>query len=100
MREYVFHHCSWWKCQQTVLRKAVGKATGWTACRCQHVQISKLFYMEKYNQVRMDILVATDIGKFPAEHRQKCKSTIDCALAQLITSLRWTPAQCAAYSHL
>jgi hypothetical protein len=38
-------------------------------------------------------------------HRQKCKSTIDCAKrtcahAQLIASFPWTPAQRAAYSHL
>jgi hypothetical protein len=38
-------------------------------------------------------------------HRQKCKSTIGCAMhtrahAQRIASFPWTPARHAAYSHL
>jgi len=38
-------------------------------------------------------------------HRQKCKSTIGCAMhtcvhAQLIASFPWTPTRCVAYSHL
>jgi hypothetical protein len=37
----------------------------WTAGRCQQVQISELFSMEICDKVVMDILVATDIRKFP-----------------------------------
>jgi hypothetical protein len=64
-REHLFRHCSRWKVQQTVLWKAVGKATGWKAGRCRHVQVSELFSMEKCDQAVMDFLAATDVGKFP-----------------------------------
>jgi hypothetical protein len=43
----------------------VGKATGWKAGRCRHVQISELLSMEECDEVVMDILVATEVGKFP-----------------------------------
>jgi len=42
----------------------MGKATGWRAGRCQHVQISELFSMEKCDKAVMDFLTATDIVKF------------------------------------
>jgi hypothetical protein len=42
----------------------VGKATGWKAGRCRHVQISELFSIEECDQAVMDFLAATDIGKF------------------------------------
>jgi hypothetical protein len=64
-REHLFRHCSRWKDQQKALWKAVGKATGWKAGRYRHVQISELFSMEKCDQVVMDFLAATDVGKFP-----------------------------------
>jgi hypothetical protein len=48
-----------------MLWKAVGKATGWKAGRCRQVQVSELFSMEKCDQVVMDFLMATDVGKFP-----------------------------------
>jgi hypothetical protein len=64
-REHLFRHCSRWKDQQQALWKAVGKATGWKASRCRHVQISELFSMEKYDQAVMDFLPATDVEKFP-----------------------------------
>jgi len=64
-REHLFRHCSRWKDQQTELWKAVGKATGWKAGRCRHVQISELFSMEGCDQAVMDFLAATDVGKFP-----------------------------------
>jgi hypothetical protein len=54
-----------WKAQQTTLWKIVGKATGWKAGRCRHVQMSKLFSTEICNQAVMDCLAATDVGKFP-----------------------------------
>jgi len=57
--------CSRWKDQQKALWKAVGKATGWKASRCRHVQISELFSMEKFDQAVMDFLAATDVGMFP-----------------------------------
>lgn len=65
MREHLFCHPSWWTDQQKALWRAVGKATGWKADRCQQVQISELFSIELCNQVVMDILAATEIGKFP-----------------------------------
>jgi hypothetical protein len=75
MREHLFQHCSWWKDQQEVLWKAVGKATGWKAGRCRRVQTSELFSMEKCHQAVMVFLAATDVGKFPPkqaeEHRQE-----------------------------
>ena len=64
-REHLFRHCSWWRDQQKALWKAVGKATGWKAGRCRHVQISELFSMEECDQAVMDFLAATEVGKFP-----------------------------------
>jgi hypothetical protein len=64
-REHLFRHCSRWSDQQTELWKAVGKATGWKAGRCRHVQISELFSTEKCDQAVMYFLAATDVGKFP-----------------------------------
>ena len=64
-REHLFHDCSRWKHQQRKLWKKVGKATGWKAGRCQHVQISELFSIEICGKAVMDFLAATDVGKFP-----------------------------------
>jgi len=64
-REHLFHHCSRWRDQQKALWMAVGKATGWKAGRCRHVQISELFSIEECDQVVVDFLAATDVGKFP-----------------------------------
>jgi len=64
-REHLIHHCSRWRDQQKTLWKKVGKATGWRAGRCRHVQISELLSMEKCNRAVMDFLIATGIGKFP-----------------------------------
>jgi hypothetical protein len=47
-----------------MLWKAVREATGWKAGRCQYVQVSDLFSMEKCDQAVMDFLAATNIGKF------------------------------------
>jgi len=65
MREHLFHHCSWWRDQQKVLWKAVGKVTGWKAGRCRHGQVSELFSMEEWDQAVVDFLAATEVGKFP-----------------------------------
>jgi len=65
MRECLFHHCRRWGDQQSALWKAVGKAKGWKAGRCQHVQVSELFSMEECDQVVVDFLVATEVGNFP-----------------------------------
>ena len=67
MREHLFHHCSRWREHQKTLWKAEGKATGCKAGRCRHVQISELFSIEECDQAVMDFLVATDVGKFPAQ---------------------------------
>ena len=64
-REHLFRHCSRWKDQQKTLWKTVGQETGWKAGRCQHVQISKLLAIDVCDQVVMDLLVATEVGKFP-----------------------------------
>jgi hypothetical protein len=66
-REHLLCHCSQWRDQQKTQWKAVGKATGQKAGRCRHVQISELFSIEKCEQVVMDFLAATDVGKFPAQ---------------------------------
>jgi ribonuclease HI len=64
-REHLFRHCSRWRDQQKALWKAVGKATGWNAGRCRHVQVSELFSIEECDQAVMDFLAATEVGKFP-----------------------------------
>jgi len=64
-REHLFRHCSRWRDQQKTLWKAVGKATGWKAGRCRHVQVSELFSRDECDQAVMDFLAATEVGKFP-----------------------------------
>jgi len=63
--QYLFCHCSRWRDQQKTLWKAVGKAMGWKAGRCRHVQISELFSRDECDQAVVDFLAATDVGKFP-----------------------------------
>jgi len=63
-REQLFRHCSRWRDQQKMLWKAVGKATGWKAGRCRHVQVSELFSSDECDQAVMDFLAATELGKF------------------------------------
>jgi hypothetical protein len=43
----------------------VGKATGWKAGRCPHVQISELFSIDECDQAVIDFLAAAEVGKFP-----------------------------------
>jgi hypothetical protein len=62
--EHLFRDCSGWRDKQNALWKVVGKATGWKAGRCRHVQISKLFSIEECDQEVMDFLAATEVGKF------------------------------------
>jgi hypothetical protein len=64
-QEHFFHHCSRCSDQQKAQLKAVGKATGWKAGRCRHMQISELFSMEECDQAGMDFLAATEAEKFP-----------------------------------
>jgi hypothetical protein len=64
-REHLFRHCSRWRDQQKARCKGVGKATGWKAGRCRHVQVSELFSIEECDQAVMDFLAATEVGKFP-----------------------------------
>jgi hypothetical protein len=66
-REHLFRHSSRWRDQQKALWKAVGKATGWKAGRCRHVQVSELFSIEECDQAVMDFLAATEVGKFPPD---------------------------------
>jgi len=65
--EHLFRHCSWWRDQQKKQWKAVGMATGWKVRRCRHMQISELFSIEECDQAVMDVLAATEVGKFPAQ---------------------------------
>jgi len=64
-QEHLFRHCSRWRVHKRQLWKAVRKATGWRAGRCWHVQISELFSTEESDQVVMDFLAATEVGKCP-----------------------------------
>jgi len=63
--EHLFRHCSRWRDQQKALWKAAGKATGWKAGRCRHVQVSDLFSRDECVQAVVDFLAATEVGKFP-----------------------------------
>jgi hypothetical protein len=44
---------------------AEGKATGWEADRCPHVQVAELFSMEKFYHAEMDFLATTVVWKLP-----------------------------------
>jgi hypothetical protein len=39
--------------------------TGWKEGRCRHVQVSELMSPEQCDQVVVDFLAATEVGKFP-----------------------------------
>jgi len=62
--EHLFSHFSLWRVQQKTLWKSVGKATGWKAGRCKHIQISELFSIEECDQEVMEFLPATGVGTF------------------------------------
>jgi len=64
-RDYLFHHCSRWRDTRREQWKGVGKDKGWIAGRCRHEQISEHFTNEEFDQAVMDLLVATEVGKFP-----------------------------------
>jgi hypothetical protein len=64
-QEHLFRHCRRRRDQQLTLWKTVGKATGWKAGRCRHVQISELLSVEECDQAVMDFQAATEVGKFP-----------------------------------
>jgi len=64
-QEHLVRHCSWWRDQQKALWKVVGRATGWKAGRCQHVQISKLFSRYEFDQVVVYFLAPTEVRNFP-----------------------------------
>ena len=64
-REHLVHHCSRWRVHQRELWKAVRKVTGWRGGRCRHVKIPELFSLEECDQALIDILAATEVGKFP-----------------------------------
>jgi len=42
-----------------------GNQSGGKAGRCKHLQISELFSLEMCDQVVMEFLAATEVGKFP-----------------------------------
>jgi hypothetical protein len=67
MQEHLFCHCSWWKDQQSMLWKAVGKAKGWKAGRCRHVQVSELISMKECDQAVVDFLEAFEGREVPAQ---------------------------------
>ena len=63
-------------------RKVVRKDAGWRTSRYRHVQMSELFPRETCDQAVMDVLVATDVGKFmpkrAEERRQEEHGQEDC----------------------
>lgn len=59
--EHLFCHCSLWRDRYKALWKAVGKATGWKAGRCRHIQDTEVLSMRGYKQVAMSFLVATEV---------------------------------------
>lgn len=63
--EHLNYYYSEWKDQQSALWKQVGKAKGWRAARCQHMLVSELLSIKECDQVVVDFLVATEVGKFP-----------------------------------
>jgi len=63
-RENIFCHGRQRRDQQKTLWTEVGKAMGWRAGRCRHVQSPELLSMVKCDKAVMDFLIATDIGKF------------------------------------
>lgn len=63
-QKHLLLHCSRCRDQQKTFWNEVGKATGWRAGRCRHIQVSEPLSMEMCNTVVMDILIATEIGKF------------------------------------
>jgi hypothetical protein len=65
MWEHFFDHCSRWRDQQKAEWKAVGKAMGLKAGRCQHVPIFELFCIEECYQAVIAFLRATEVGNFP-----------------------------------
>jgi len=62
-REDLFGHCSRWKDQQSALWKVLGKAKGWKAGRCRHMQVSELFSIEECDEAVIDFLAAAEVGK-------------------------------------
>jgi len=69
--EHHFRHCSRWQYKQKTLWREVGKAMGWRAGRCRHVQVSELLSMAKCDKAVMDFRIATDIRKFPPKHAEE-----------------------------
>ena len=63
--EYIFRYFRRWRVYQKALWMAVGKAMGSNAGRCRHVQISELFSIAGCDQVVMNFLTDTEVGKFP-----------------------------------
>jgi len=63
-RQHLCCHFRQFRDQQAEIWKTVVKATGCKVGRCRYVQISELFSMEKCNQVVMDLLAGTEVGRF------------------------------------
>jgi hypothetical protein len=64
-RGNIFGHCSRWSDQQNTLGKVAGYATGRNADRWKHLQICKLMSRDVCDQVVVDFLAGTEVGKFP-----------------------------------
>jgi hypothetical protein len=54
-----------------MLGKEVGKTIGWRVGRCRPVQVSELLSLERCDQAVMDLLAATDVGKFPPKRAEE-----------------------------
>jgi hypothetical protein len=70
-QEHLFRHFSRWRDQQKMLWNLAGKATGWKAGRCRHVQVSELLSRDECDQELKDFLAATEVGKFPPRWMEK-----------------------------
>jgi hypothetical protein len=64
MREHLFCHCSLLRVHLGELWKAVRKATGWRVGRYRHVLNSEHFSITQCDPLVMDLLAASEVGRF------------------------------------
>jgi len=96
-REHLFRHCSQWKDQQKIIWKGVGKATGWRAGRCWHVQVSELLSMEKGDKAVMDFLAAADVQEVPPKMDGAVRASRKRVKEQEPASGPWFPPMSISY---
>ena len=78
MRKHLFRYCSQWDNRQTALWNTVGQATWWKVSRSWHVRILEHCSIKKCDQTVIDVLAATDVGKFlPKLHQQNVFQSLE-----------------------